>query len=333
MAQPASANASELGSPRGSRPEADRGRLARSPSEIPPRGWKDILVRAYKNIGRDRVITIAAGVTFYSILALFPAIAALVSLYGLFADPTAIASHLDSLAGVLPGGAVQLIGDELKRLTAQRNGALGLATLVGLVTALWSANAGIKSLFDALNLVYNEPEKRGLITLNAVSLAFTVATIGFVILALGAMVVLPPVLAYVGSGADQLVRILRWPALLIAVALWLAALYRFGPSRSKPKWRWISWGTALSTILWLIVSLLFTWYAANFGSYNKTYGTLGAAIGSMVWIWLSIIVVLLGAEIDAEMEHQTARDTTEGAPKPMGARGATMADTVGPAAD
>jgi membrane protein len=334
--QPASANASELGSPRGSgRPpaDADRGRLARSPSEIPPRGWKDILVRAYKNFDRDRVITIAAGVTFYSILALFPAIAALVSLYGLFADPAAIASHLDSLAGVLPGGTVQVIGDELERLTAQRNGALGLATLIGLVTALWSANAGIKSLFDALNLVYSETEKRGFITLNAVSLAFTVATIGFVILALGAMVVLPPVLAYVGSGADQLVRILRWPALLIAVALWLAALYRFGPSRSQPKWRWITWGTGLATVLWLIVSLLFTWYAANFGSYNKTYGSLGAAVGSMVWIWLSVIVVLLGAEIDAEIEHQTARDTTAGAPKPMGARGATMADTVGPATD
>jgi len=334
MARPASANPSERGSPGGSgRPEADRGRRARSPSESPAQSWKDILVRAHHNVDRDRVVTIAAGVTFYSILALFPAIAALVSLYGLFADPTAIAAHLDSLAGVLPGGAVDVIGDELKRLTAQHNGALGLATVVGLATALWSANAGIKSLFDALNLVYSEPEKRGFIMLNAVSLAFTLATIAFVILALAAMVVLPPVLAYAGSGADPLVRVLRWPALLIAVASWLAALYRFGPSRSTPRWRWISWGSGLATVLWLIVSLLFTWYAANFGTYNKTYGSLGAAVGFMVWIWLSIIVVLLGAEIDAEMEHQTARDTTEGASKPIGGRGARMADTVGPATD
>jgi membrane protein len=325
--------AGSRGAGRGSGAEADRGRRADTPSDIPARGWKDILLRAYANIGRDRVITIAAGVTFYSILALFPAIAALVSLYGLFADPGAISSHLDSVAGVLPGGAVSIVGDELKRLTAQRNGTLGFATLIGLVTALWSANAGIKSLFDALNLVYNEPEKRGFIMLNAVSLAFTAATIAFVLLALGAMVVLPLALDYVGGGGDQIVRILRWPALLIAVALWLAALYRFGPSRTQPKWRWITWGGGVAAVLWLVVSLLFTWYAANFGSYNKTYGSLGAAVGFMVWIWLSIIVVLLGAEVDAEMEHQTARDTTEGAPKPMGQRGARMADTVGPATD
>jgi len=314
--------------------EAGRGRHADTPSDIPARGWKDILLRAYANIGRDRVITIAAGVTFYSILALFPAIAALVSLYGLFADPGTIASHLDSISDVLPGGAVSVIGDELKRITAQRS-TLGFASVIALATALWSANAGIKSLFDALNLVYNEPEKRGLIKLNAVSLAFTAATIGFLLLALGAMVVLPPALDHLGiaAGADMVVRVLRWPALLLAAAFWLAALYRFGPSRAEPKWRWISWGTALAAVLWLVVSLLFSWYAANFGNYNKTYGSLGAAIGFMVWIWLSIIVVLLGAEVDAEMEHQTARDTTEGAAKPMGGRGATMADTVGPATD
>lgn len=315
--------------------DESRGRLARSPVDFPARGWKDILVRAYEDIKRDRVITIAAGVTFYSILALFPAIAALVSLYGLFADPATIASHLDSLSGVLPGGAVQVVGDELKRLSAQRNGTLGLATIIGLATALWSANAGIKSLFDALNLVYGESEKRSLITLNAVSLAFTVTTIVFVMLALGAMVVLPLALDYLGGaqGGDWIVRILRWPAMLVVVALWLAALYRFGPSRTKPRWRWISWGGALATVLWLFVSLLFSWYAANFGSYDKTYGSLGAAVGFMVWIWLSIIVVLLGAEINAEMEHQTARDTTEGAAKPLGQRGARMADTVGPATD
>jgi membrane protein len=288
------------------------GRAPRAASaECPPRRWKDILVRVYHKIGTDRVVALAAGVTFYSLLALFPAIAALVSLYGLFADPATIASHLDSLAGVMPGGAVDIIGDELHRLTAQRNDALGLTFVVGLATALWSANAGIKSLFDALNLVFDEPEKRGFVRLNAVSLAFTTATIGFVIIALGAMVVLPIALDEVGIAAlaDRLVRWLRWPALLLVVMLGLALLYRFGPSHTQPRWRWITRGSAIAAALWLGASVLFTWYAANFGSYNKTYGSLGAVIGFMMWIWISTIVMLLGAEIDAAVARRAVGDT------------------------
>jgi membrane protein len=288
---------------------ASRARRAAS-AEPPPRRWKDILVRVYHKIGTDRVIALAAGITFYSLLALFPAIAALVSLYGLFADPTTIASHLDSLAGVMPAGAVAIIGDELRRLVAQRNDALGLTFVVGLATALWSANAGMKSLFDALNLVFDEPERRGFILLNAVSLAFTTTTIGFVIVALGAMVVLPIALDEFGIAAlaDQLVRWLRWPALLLVVMLGLALLYRFGPSHAQPRWRWITRGSAVAAVFWLVASVLFTWYAANFGSYNKTYGSLGAVIGFMMWIWISTIVMLLGAEIDAALEHRTAGD-------------------------
>ena len=315
--------------------EPGRGRQADAPSDIPLRGWKDILIRVYHNIGENRVVALAAGVTFYSILALFPAIAALVSLYGLFADPTTIASNLDSLAGVLPDGAVQVIGDELHRLTSQRNDTLGLTFVSGLAIALWSANAGMKALVDALNLVYDETEKRGFIRLNAISLAFTSAAIGFMLLALAAMVVLPIALDYLGiaSVADRIIRWLRWPALFLVVMFGLALLYRYGPSRAKARWRWITWGSVIAAVLWLLASALFTRYAASFGSYNKTYGSLGAVIGFMVWIWISTIVILLGAEIDAEMEHQTARDTTTGAPKPLGRRGATMADTVGAAQD
>jgi membrane protein len=277
------------------------------------RGWMDILRRVYDDIGRHRVVAMAASVTFYSILALFPAIAALVSLYGLFADPASIASHLDTLAGVLPGGAVEVIGDELKRVAGQRNDTLGLAFGVGLATALWSANAGVKALFDALNLVYDEPEKRGFIKLNAVSLAFTAAAIGFVLLALGALVVLPIALDYLGitTGADQIIRWLRWPGLLLVVMLGLSLLYRWGPSRSEARWRWITWGSAIAAMLWLLASVLFSWYAANFGSYNKTYGSLGAVIGFMVWIWISTIVILLGAEIDAEVERRRVAATPD----------------------
>jgi membrane protein len=311
--------------------EVDRGRLAERPSEIPARGWKDILLRVYQNIGNDHVVALAAGVTFYSILALFPAIAALVALYGFFADPNTISAHLDGLSGILPEGALHIIGDEMKRIAAQGNNTLGVTFIVGLATALWSANAGIKSLFEALNLVNKEPEKRGFIKLNAVSLAFTLAAIVFVLLALGALVVLPIVLNYLGiaAAAELAMKILRWPALLILVMFGLALVYRYGPSRARPKWRWLTWGSAFAAIGWLAVSILFSWYAANFGSYNKTYGSLGAVIGFMIWIWLSIIVVLLGAELNAEIEHQSARDTTTGTPKPMGYRGAEMADTVG----
>jgi membrane protein len=249
----------------------------------------------------------------------------------LFADPNTIAAHLDSLSGMLPEGALNVLADEMKRIAAQGNNTLGVTFIVGLATALWSANAGIKSLVDTLNLVNKEPEKRGFIKLNAVSLTFTSATIVFVLLAFAAMVVLPIALNYLGvaAAAELATTILRWPALLIVVMLGLAVLYRYGPSRAKPKWRWITWGSVFAAIGWLAVSMLFSWYAVNFGSYNKTYGSLGAVIGFMVWIWLSIIVILIGAELNAEIEHQSVRDTTTGAPKPMGSRGATMADTVG----
>ena len=311
--------------------EPGRGRSATTPSEVPVRGWKDILLRIWKNIGKDRVVVVAAGVTFYSILALFPAIAALVALYGLFADPAAITSHLDSIAGVVPGGAIEVMRDQITRVASQGRTTLGVTFIVSLLVSLWSANAGIKSLFDALNLVYNESEKRSFVKLNLVSLTFTLFAIVFVLLAIGAMVVVPIALNFLGLGGatEMIFKIARWPALLVVVAWALALIYRYGPSREKPRWRWISWGSALAAVCWIGVSILFSWYAENFGSYNKTYGSLGAIIAFMFWIWLSIIVVLIGGEINAETEHQTVRDTTTGRPKPMGARGATMADTVG----
>jgi membrane protein len=312
-----------------------RGRSATTPSQVPARGWKDILLRIWKSIGKDRVVVVAAGVTFYSILALFPAIAALVALYGLLADPATITSHLDSIAGVVPGGAIEVIRDQITRVASQGRTTLGLTFLVGLLTSLWSANAGMKSLFDAHNLVYNEPEKRGFIWLNIISLTFTISAIVFALIAMGVMIVVPVVLNFIGLGGatEMVLKIARWPALLIVVSLALASLYRYGPSREKPRWRWITWGSAVAAVSWLVISILFSWYAENFGSYNETYGSLGAIIAFMFWIWLSIIVVLIGAELNAETEHQTVRDTTTGRPKPMGARGATMADTIGASQD
>ncbi|WP_367116326.1 YihY/virulence factor BrkB family protein [Bradyrhizobium sp.] len=308
-----------------------RGRLANSPSEIPARGWKDILLRVYQNIPEHRVVSLAAGVTFYVLLAIFPAIAALVAIYGLFADPATLGVRLQAMSGMLPSGAIDIIRDQLTRVASQPGGTLGLTFAVSLGVSLWSANAAMKSLFDMLNIVYSEREKRGFIALNAVSLVFTAGGILFVLLALGAMVVLPPALRYFGLSdiTEFVVQVARWPALFVIVTLALALIYRYGPSRDKPQWRWITWGSAFAAFGWLVASILFSWYAANFGKFNETYGSLGAVIGFMTWIWLSAIVILIGAELDAEMEHQTARDTTTGSPKPMGARRATMADTLG----
>jgi membrane protein len=309
----------------------DRGRSAAAPSDIPARGWKDILLRAYSNISKHRILALAAGMTYYSILAIFPAIAALVAIYGLFSDPSTIAKHLDQLGGFLPGGAIDVAREQLTRVANKGSQTLGLTFLVGLGVSLWSANAAMKSLFDTLNIVHDEEEKRGLIKLNAVSLCFTIGGVLFVVAALGSIVAVPVALNYVGfSGwGDLLLRVGRWPAMLLVLTFALAVIYRYGPSREAALWRWITWGSAIAALMWLGVSALFSWYAANFGKFNETYGSLGAAIGFMTWLWISAIVILIGAEIDAEMEQQTARDTTTGSPKPMGVRGARVADTIG----
>jgi hypothetical protein len=208
--------------------QPDHGRHADTPADIPMRGWRDILLRVYNNISKDRVITIAAGVTCYSLLAVFPAIAALVAIYGLFADPAIISRNLDSLSGLLPEGAIDVISDQMARIASRGNGTLGLTFGIGLLVSLWSANAGIKSLFDALNLVYNEEEERGLIRLNLVSLTFTVAAIVFGLVGLAAVVVLPVALNYIGLGGatDLIIRIGRWPILFLLVAVALAFVYR-----------------------------------------------------------------------------------------------------------
>jgi len=315
------------------RTQADRGRGASHPAEIPAKGWKDIALRTYRDIGENRLPLIAAGVTFFTLLAIFPAVAALVSCYGLVADASTINDQLASLQGIMPQGALDILDDQVKRLNEKGNTALGLSLIVSIALSVWSANGGVKHVFDALNIVYNEREKRNFVLLNVVSLGFTAGALAFLILALAAVVVLPVVLTYVGLGTDAWwLTLVRWPALLVAVLLGLAMLYRYGPSRDAPRGRWVTPGGASAALLWLVASLLFSWYVAHFGSYNKTYGSLGAAIGFMTWIWISTMIVLAGAQLNAEMEHQTAEDTTVGEPQPLGTRRARMADSVGAAA-
>ena len=308
-----------------------RGRAATTPTEIPPRGWKDILLRVKNEIAEDQLPLIAAGVTFFTVLAIFPGLAAFVSVYGLFADTHAMSRSVAGLSHILPGGAVQVITDQLERLTRTGAGGLSVTFLISLLTSIWSANGAVKSLMVGLNVAYGEHERRGLLRKTLTSLAFT---FGFLIFGVGATTVLGlgvTAKAAFGDGPALLLQAVSWPVLLVSLGVGLALLYRYGPSRDPVRLRWISWGSAAAVFLWLVVSAAFTLYVANFGHYNKTYGSLGAAVGFMTWIWLSCMVVLAGAELNAEIEHQTAVDTTEGPPQPMGARRARMADEVGAA--
>lgn len=311
--------------------ERGRGRNAHAPWALPWAGWKDVLWRTYVQVGDDRLLAVAAGVVFYGLLALFPAITAFVSFYGLFTSYATISDHLSTIAGLLPASAFGIVQDQVMRVIAKGDVKLGFAFLFSAGLALWSANAGMKAILDALNVVYEEEEKRGYIRLTLVALAFTVSAIVLLMLALGSVVVIPALFAGFGieSWEKTAVWLVRWPMMFAAVVGALAILYRYGPSRTQAQWQWLSTGSFVAALLWVGGSLLLSYYISNFAHYDATYGSLGAAIGLMMWMWLSSIVILLGAELNSEIEHQVARDTTVHGSNPLGARGATMADTVG----
>ena len=311
--------------------EAGRGREAEWPSEIPAKGWKDILWRVWSEITEDRVTLIAAGAAFYLLLALFPAMAAFVSLYGFVADPSNIAEQVSFLGGVLPSGGMELIQDQLESLVTQDSSALSLSFVFAFLISFWSANNGVKTLFEALNVAYEENEKRSFLWLNLVAFTFTLGAMVMGILMIAVVGVIPAFLSIVNLGqfSEQLIAVGRWALMLVLIVFGVSLLYRYGPSRETAKWRWISWGSGLATVVWIVASIAFSYYLQNFANYNATYGSLGAVIGFMLWAWISVVILIVGAESNAEMEHQTARDSTTGDPKPMGERGATVADTLG----
>jgi membrane protein len=310
-----------------------RGRFSHNPLQIPWAGWKDILWRTYLRSDEDRLLATAAGVVFFGLLAVFPAITALVSSYGLFANASTIGANLQTLALMLPEGSFQIVQDQIARVLDKGNTALGAAFLFGLGLALWSANAGVKAVIDALNVAYEEREKRSFVRLNLLSLGFTCGGMAALLLMVGAVVAFPLALDHVGLAPESqlIVSLARWPLLFAILLAALGVLYRFGPSRRPPRWQWLGVGTITAALLWIAGSALLSWYLSNFGNYSATYGSLGAAIGLMMWMWMSAIIVLFGAELNSEIEHQTAVDSTVGRPKPLGARGAVMADTLGPA--
>jgi membrane protein len=310
-----------------------RGRRSRNPFQIPFAGWKDILWRTYARINDDRLLATAGGVVFFGLLAVFPAVTALVSSYGLFADPSTIGANLQTLALMLPEGSFQIVQDQIARVLDKGSTALGWTFLFGLTLAVWSANAGVKAVIDALNVAYEEREKRSFVKLNLTSLAFTTGAIAALLLMVGAVVAYPLALDHLGLAPESrfIVSLARWPLLFVILLFALGVLYRFGPSRCAARWEWLSVGTLTAGLLWIAGSSALSWYLQNFANYNATYGSLGAAIGLMMWMWMSAIIVLCGAEFNSEIERQTAVDTTVGRPKPLGARGAVMADSLGPA--
>ena len=284
------------------------GHAATRPSEIPLKGWWRIFERAFKEFNNDQIPAVAAGITFYGLLAMFPAVGAFVSLYGLFANVDDARRQVVGLSGILPNGAVSVIGDQMTRLASASHGRLGAAFLVSLLLSIWSSNAGIKALFAGLNVAYEETERRKFFLLNAVSLTFTVGVTVFAIIAVSAVVAVPAALSMLGVSGVSGVSLLRWPVLLLVVAGLVSLLYRYGPCRGRARWRWITPGGLVAALGWMIMSFLFSWYVSNFGNYDRTYGPLGAVIGFMTWIWLSMIVVLFGAELNSELELQIGVD-------------------------
>jgi membrane protein len=307
------------------------GREAERPGQIPPRGWFAILRRAMAEVKEDNVSLLAAGVAFYAMLAIFPAIIALVTVYGMVADPAEVESQVSEFAKSLPSGADQLITEQLNNVVNAGEQALSIGLAISLLAVLWSASSGVQGLVKSLNLVYDERETRGFLKLRGLSLLLTLAAIVVAVVALALIAVFPAVIDDLGLGqaGELAASISRWVVLALLVLVALAVLYRYAPDRANPRWRWVSWGALVALVLWLLGSFGFSWYVDNFGKYNQTYGALAAVIILLLWLYLSAFAVLLGAELDAEIERQTARDTTTGPERPIGQRGAEVADTLG----
>jgi membrane protein len=313
---------------------ASRGRAATTPSEIPASGWRDILMRVKAEIGSDHVSLVAAGLALYALLAVFPGLAASIAIYGIFTSPGEVIDQMQTFSAILPPGTWELFSEQLHTIASQATGTLTLAAIIGFLVALWGARAGMASLMVATNIAYAEAEKRGFVKQTLMSVAFTLAAmLGFLlVLVLG--VVVPLALEALGTSrwVQLLVGGLRWVALWGIAVLGLAVLYRYAPSRETARWRWVTWGSAIAATLWLLLSAGFAFYVGTFASYGKTYGALGGVIALLMWFYLSSFAIVIGAEINAEMERQTRRDTTAGPEAPMGQRGAFAADTLGPVA-
>lgn len=305
------------------------GAKAKRPLEIPPRGWLQILKRVAREVGQDDLPLVAAGLAFFAVLGLFPMLTLVVAIYSQVADPQQVQQLLVMIRPLLPAEAQQLVAGQLQALTGgEPTTGLGFSLLLSLGLLLWSASTGTQSLIRAIDLVYEEEEERSFLKLRLLAVAFTLGAIVFFVVSVGSLAVLPEVLERIGLEAkdELLLKLIRWPALAAVCLLGLSILYRWAPDRRNARWQWISWGSVIATVLWISASAAFSYYAREMGSYNETYGTLGAAVVLLLWLFLSAFAVLLGAEINSEIEHQTARDSTVGPERPLGERDAFVAD-------
>lgn len=312
-----------------------RGRHARSPTEVPAEGWKDIATRVKDKISEDNTSLAAAGVSFFGFLSLVPGLAAAVSIYAMFAEPTEIQRQLSEMLGNVPEEAQALITDQLSRLAEQTSGALTGSAIVAVALALWTASSGMANLIKAINIAYDEEDQRSFLVRRGLALLLSVGAIVLLVaIAFAITAVFPWLSELTGSAmAAGVGQVLAWILAAAAFTFALAMLYRVGPHRDKPEWKWVNLGSIMALVLWLGATVLFRIYVANFGTYNETYGSLAAVVILLFWLYITSFAVLLGAQINAQSEHQTRADTTVGRDEPMGRRDAEMADTLGSSRD
>lgn len=311
-----------------------RGRQAETPTEIPAKGWKDIAFRLKDEIASDHVGLIAAGVAFYALLALFPAVTALMALSGLVLEPAEVTAQLENLTQLIPQEAAQIIMDQAVAVAGSNQSGLGVAFVIGLLLAIYSASKGMSSLMEGLNVAFDEEEERGFIKKTLWTLGLTLFLIFGLLLGLVAALAVPAILNIM-SLPDWLATVLalsRWLILALMTVFGLAVIYRYGPCRDDAEWKWLSPGAIGACVIWIVASIGFAIYVRNFGSYNESFGSMAGVIILLMWLWISAFIVLLGAELNAEMEAQTSADTTVGPDEPMGTRGAEKADNLGAAA-
>jgi len=287
--------------------QARHGRGASSPITLPWRGWKDVLLRFSIRIQEARVLSLAGAVAFFTLLSLVPALSLLVTLYGMMTDPVTIATQLDDFTIVFPAAARELIREQAMRLSSQNAANLSLTFLISFLVAVWSANAAMKAAFDALNIIYGVRERRGFVRLNLISLGTTLSALIVLILALTLIASLPVVTALFpfGHELELVIRWLRWPAFFLVGIVAIGCLYWIGPDRTLPRFAWVLPGSIAAALLWVAASIGFSWYVSTLGRYTATYGSLATIVVFMTWLWLSATIVLAGAELNAELEHQS----------------------------
>lgn len=306
----------------------NRGYEAEKPRHIPLIGWLDIGKRVFSEIKADHVQIVAAGVGFYFFLALFPTIVAAISVYTLVLEPSQIEEQISRLSTVLPDQAFGMLIEFLQPVLEQSKKEIGWGLTFSIAISLWSANKGTSALFEGVNIAYNEMDKRSFIKKNLLTLVFTLGAVVLGLISLLFIIFFPILIEKVGlpKQIENIIGWSRWVVLGIILILSLSMVYKIAPNRSNPRFAWVSPGAIFGTVFWLAGSLLFSWYVKNFGSYDDLYGSFAAVIILMLWLFLTAFIVLLGAEINSELEHQTTYDTTVGEQKPMGERGAYHAD-------